>query len=316
MQKDLKGKAIALAIKKVSKGLIQKYGLSPTMRLIQVGEDPASSYYVQSIINASSPLGCKAELLSLPKTTSQQDLISVIQAANEDSNVHGIMLQKPLPKTMDDGCVNMSIDPNKDIDALHPLNLGKILIQADGFLPNTTAAVYYTLKYYDIDPMGKNVVVLGRSNVVGKPLANMLLWKKPYANATVTVCHSRTRNLKEICQRAEILIAAIGKPNFVSSDMVKDGAVLIDVGINEHIQPDGSSIYVGDIDYDACYEKALAITPVPGGIGRITTSLLYLNLVKASLIANNVNINIDEYIALNFSENKRNNNLMFGRNDE
>jgi methylenetetrahydrofolate dehydrogenase (NADP+)/methenyltetrahydrofolate cyclohydrolase len=141
--------------------------------------------------------------------------------------------------------------------------------------------------------------------VVGKPLANMLLWKKPYANATVTVCHSRTSNLKEICLNAEILIAAIGKANFVSADMIKAGAVLIDVGINEMIQPDGSSIYVGDIDYEACYEKALAITPVPGGIGRITTSLLYLNLVKASLIAKKVNKNVDEYIDLIFGENQK-----------
>ncbi|MCB5270820.1 MAG: bifunctional 5,10-methylenetetrahydrofolate dehydrogenase/5,10-methenyltetrahydrofolate cyclohydrolase [Candidatus Cloacimonetes bacterium] len=305
MQKELKGKAIALAINKVSKALIQDYDLSPTMRLIQVGEDPASSYYVQSIVSTASRLGCTAELLILPNTASQDELLKAIQAANEDSNVHGIMLQKPLPKTMNDSQINMSIDPDKDIDALHPLNLGKILMQEDGFLPNTPAAVYYTLKYYDIDPMGKNVVVLGRSNVVGKPLANMLLWKKPYANATVTVCHSRTSNLKEICLNAEILIAAIGKANFVSADMIKAGAVLIDVGINEMIQPDGSSIYVGDIDYEACYEKALAITPVPGGIGRITTSLLYLNLVKASLIAKKVNKNVDEYIDLIFGENQK-----------
>lgn len=305
MQKELKGKAIALAIKKVSKALIVDYDLSPSMRLIQVGEDPASSYYVENIINTASRLGCKAELLTLPSTASQEELLFAIQAANEDSKVHGIMLQKPLPKTMNDSQINMSIDPDKDIDALHPLNLGKILMQEDGFLPNTPAAVYYTLKYYDIDPMGKKVVVLGRSNVVGKPLANMLLWKKPYANATVTVCHSRTRNLKEICQNADILIAAIGKANFVSPDMIKAGAVLIDVGINESVQPDGSSIYVGDIDYEACYEKALAITPVPGGIGRITTSLLYLNLVKASLIAKKVNKNVDEYIDLIFGENQK-----------
>lgn len=305
MQKELKGKVISLAIKKVVKALVQEFDLTPTMRLIQVGEDPASSFYVHSILSAASNLGCKDELISLPKTASEQDLLSAIQAANADSNVHGIMLQKPLPKTMNDSLINMSIDPDKDIDALHPLNLGKILMQEDGFLPNTSAAVYYTLKYYDIDPAGKNVVILGRSNVVGKPLANMLLWKKPYANATVTVCHSRTRNLKEICQKASILIAAIGKPNFVTPDMIKDDAILIDVGINESIQPDGRSIYVGDIDYDACYEKALAITPVPGGIGRITTSLLYLNLVKASLIAKKINKNVDEYIDLKFSENHK-----------
>lgn len=305
MQKELRGKPIALAINRVTNTLVKKYDLCPTMRLIQVGEDSASSYYVQSIVNKAANLGCKTELLSLPKTASEEELSAAIKIANEDSNIHGIMLQKPLPKTMHDGIINMSIDPDKDIDALHPLNLGKILMQEDGFLPNTPAAVYYTLKYYDIDPMGQNVVILGRSNVVGKPLANMLLWKKPYANATVTVCHSRTRFLKEICRDADILIVAIGKPNFVSPDMIKDGAVLIDVGINEIIQADGSSIHVGDIDYAACYEKALAITPVPGGIGRITTSLLYLNLAKANLIAMNMNKNVDEYIDLIFVENQK-----------
>jgi methylenetetrahydrofolate dehydrogenase (NADP+)/methenyltetrahydrofolate cyclohydrolase len=305
MQKELKGKPIALAINKVSKALIAEHNLKPKMLLIQVGDDPASSYYVQSIITTAGRLGCQAELVTLAADCTQSELIATINAANSDPAVHGIMLQKPLPKSMDDTAVNMQINPDKDIDALHPLNLGKILMEEDGFLPNTPAAVYYTLKYYQIDPMGKNLVILGRSNVVGKPLANMLLWKRDSANATVTVCHSRTQNLAAICQKADILIAAIGKAEFVGADMIKEDAILIDVGINEKKMDDGSVGYVGDIDYKACYDKALAITPVPGGIGRITTSLLYLNLVKANLITEKINKSIDEYINMIFRENQK-----------
>nr|MDK2851119.1 methylenetetrahydrofolate dehydrogenase / methenyltetrahydrofolate cyclohydrolase [Candidatus Cloacimonadota bacterium] len=304
MQKLLKGKPIALAINKVSKSLIAEYNLDPKMLLIQVGDDPASSYYVQSIIKMAEHLDCKAELLTLSAKSSQQDLIKTIKEANADPAIHGIMIQKPLPKSMDDSYINMCINPDKDIDALHPLNLGKILIEEDGFLPNTPAAVYYTLKYYQIETIGKHIVILGRSNVVGKPLANMLLWKRPSANATVTVCHSRTTNLAAICKNADILIAAIGKAEFVGPDMVRDGAILLDVGINEKKKDDGSIGYVGDIDFNSCYSKAAAITPVPGGIGRITTSLLYLNLVKSNLIAKNINKTIDEYLNMIFSENQ------------
>ncbi|MDI3503247.1 MAG: methylenetetrahydrofolate dehydrogenase / methenyltetrahydrofolate cyclohydrolase [Candidatus Cloacimonadota bacterium] len=305
MDKILKGKAIAVAINQASKALIEEFDLQPKMRLIQVGEDPASSYYVQSIIKNAAKLGCAVELMSLDKDCSQDELLRIIKVANSDPHIQGIMLQKPLPKRFDDSLINISIHPDKDIDALHPLNLGKILIEEDGFLPNTPAAVFYTLKYYRIDPQGKNLVILGRSNVVGKPLANMLLWKKPYANATVTVCHSRTENLKEICQGADILISAIGRAHFVTPDMIKDGVILIDVGINKFTQADGSISYVGDVDYDACYNKASALTPVPGGVGRITTSLLYLNLVRASLIDRKVNKNVDEYIDLVFNAKRK-----------
>ncbi len=305
MKKELKGKAITLAINKVSRAIIAEYSLKPRMQLIQVGEDSASSFYVHSILKKATQLGCEAELISLPQDACQDTLLNQIQNANSDPAIHGVMLEKPLPPGMDDSLINMSIDPDKDIDALHPLNLGKILMEEEIFVPNTAEAVYCTLKYYGIDPMGKNLVILGRSNVVGKPLANMLLWKRPYANATVTVCHSRTANLAEICRRADILISAIGKAHFVGPDMIKDGAILIDVGINEQKAPDGSISYVGDIDFNACYDKALAITPVPGGIGRITTSLLYLNLVRANLLALKVNKNVDEYIDMIFSENHK-----------
>jgi methylenetetrahydrofolate dehydrogenase (NADP+) / methenyltetrahydrofolate cyclohydrolase len=303
MEKVLAGKAIALAINKVSKFLISEYHLQPRMLLIQVGEDPASSYYVQSIINTANKLACQAELMSLPAHSSPQDLLTAIAKANEDPAVHGVMIQKPLPKGFDDTQINLSVNPDKDLDALHPLNLGKIMMEADGFLPCTPAAVYYTLMYYGIDPVGKNLVILGRSNVVGKPLANMLLWKK--MNATVTVCHSRTKDLADICRNADILISAIGIANFLKADMVKENAILIDVGINELVSEDGSSSYVGDIDYNACYDKALAITPVPGGIGRITTSLLYLNLIQATMLAEGINKSVDEYIGIIFSENHK-----------
>lgn len=301
MEKVLSGKPIALAIKRVSKTLIAELGLKPKMLLIQVGEDPASSYYVQSIIATAAKLGCEAELLSLAADSSEQDLLKVINTANADSTVNGIMLQKPLPKGFNDTAINFSINPDKDIDALHPVNLGKILMETDGFVPCTSLAVYYTMKYYGINPEGKKLVILGRSNVVGKPLANMMLWKK--VNATVTVCHSHTANLADICREADILISAIGRANFVKADMVKENAILLDVGINEIIGSGGDSSYVGDIDYNACYDKALGITPVPGGIGRITTSLLYLNLIKAAMLAHRINKSVDEYIDVIFSEN-------------
>lgn len=305
MPKELSGKAIALAINKASKTLVAEHGLKPRMLLIQVGEDPASSYYVQSILNTAPKLGCEANLLTLAADCGQQQLLEIVEQANRNPEVHGIMIQKPLPSNIDDSVINMSVNPDKDLDALHPVNLGRILMENEAFLPCTPAAVYYTLKYYGIDPRGKNTVILGRSNVVGKPMANMLLWKRPYANATVTICHSQTANLADICRNADILISAIGRANFVNADMVADGAILIDVGINEIRKADGSTGYVGDIDYDACASKAGAITPVPGGIGRITTSVLYLNLVKSSMIAAGINKIVDEYIDVIFSENQK-----------
>lgn len=163
--------------------------------------------------------------------------------------------------------------------------------------------------------MGKNLVILGRSSVVGKPLANILLWKKAFTNATVTVCHSKTNNLKDITRNADILIAAIGKSNFVGSDMVKENAILLDVGINEIINEEGKSKYVGDVDYNSCLDKAIAITPVPGGIGRITTSVLFLNLIKACFVQIGVNKTIDEFITFIFNANQEDKNQMFGRND-
>ncbi|MBP7309855.1 MAG: bifunctional 5,10-methylenetetrahydrofolate dehydrogenase/5,10-methenyltetrahydrofolate cyclohydrolase, partial [Candidatus Cloacimonetes bacterium] len=250
---------------------------------------------------SGSKLGCETTLSALPHDATQAQLAALIEAANADPLISGIMLQKPLPRSFDEPFINSLISPDKDLDAIHPLNLGHIMAESDGFLPCTPAAVLFLMKYYGIDPSQGNTVILGRSNVVGKPLANMLLWKKPFANATVTICHSRTPELRRITQNADILIAAIGKPNFINAEMIKENSILIDVGINEVKSPEGKSSFVGDIDYNSCFSKVLAITPVPGGIGRITTSMLYLNLVKASLRSQGINKFIDEYIDLIFS---------------
>lgn len=303
--KVLSGKPVANRINSVCKQLIADYSLVPHMLLIQIGSDPASSYYVQSIVASGAKLGCLCTLETLPPSTTQAELLTVINIANHDPNIHGIMIQKPLPRHIDDNSVNIAIAPSKDLDCLHPENLGRIMLEVDGFLPCTPAAVMYCLHFYNIDPEGKNLVIVGRSNVVGKPLANMLLWKKAFANATVTVCHSRTVNLSSITASADIIITAIGKANFLTGAMVKENAIIIDVGINEVQDQAGNSTYVGDAEYNSCYDKALAITPVPGGIGRITTSVLYLNLIKACLDQQNANKTIDEYIALIFSANSK-----------
>jgi methylenetetrahydrofolate dehydrogenase (NADP+)/methenyltetrahydrofolate cyclohydrolase len=303
MDKILSGKPVAALINKATKKLIADYSISPQLLLIQLGNDPASNYYVQSIVTNGKKLGCSTELLQLPINTDEEELQSVIYQANVNPAIHGIMIQKPLPNHISDNAINFIINPDKDLDCLHPVNLGKIMMEADGFLPCTPAAVYYLMRYYNIDPIGKNVVILGRSNVVGKPMANILLWKKAFANATITVCHSRTAQLSQITGSADILISAIGKANFVTAGMIKDNSVLLDVGINEVTDADGNLSYAGDVSYNDCLDKALAITPVPGGIGRITTSVLYLNLVKACLDQQGVNKTIDEYITLIFNAN-------------
>ncbi|OQC06501.1 MAG: Bifunctional protein FolD protein [Candidatus Cloacimonetes bacterium ADurb.Bin089] len=302
MEKVLSGKPVAQLINKACKDLISSYNLKPQLVLIQAGNDPASTYYVQSIINSGKKLGCSCELKTLPETVTEQELLAVLEEANQKKEVQGIMLQKPLPAHINDRVINSAINPAKDLDCLHPLNLGKMMLEEDCLLPCTPAAVLFCMRYYGILPQGKKTVILGRSNVVGKPLANILLWKRPFANATVTVCHSKTDNLGEYVKEADILVAAIGKAEFVTPDMIKEKAIILDVGINERQPANGETIYVGDVNYNLCYDKALAITPVPGGIGRITTSILYLNLVIACLKVQNINKSIDEFMDFIFGE--------------
>jgi methylenetetrahydrofolate dehydrogenase (NADP+)/methenyltetrahydrofolate cyclohydrolase len=301
MDKQLTGKPVALQLKNFVKSTIEKESLKPTMALIQLGNDPASEFYVENIIKNGAKLGCQIDLITLPIDTNQSDLADRIIELNEDDNYHGIMIQKPLPRHIDDTEINSLVSPNKDIDSLNPVNLGKIILEADGFLPCTPFAVWLMMQYYGIDPQGKKLVILGRSAVVGKPLANILLWKKPFANATVTICHSKTKDIELFTREADIVISAIGVPHFVKPDMIRDGAILIDVGINEVSDGLGGTKYVGDIDFNGCFDKALAITPVPGGVGTVTTAVLMANLVKASLGHKYPNKKIDGFFDLIFN---------------
>jgi len=303
MEKVLSGKPVAQLINRTCINLITRYELKPQMVLIQVGNDPASTYYVQSIINSGGKLGCLTQLKILSDNISENELLAIIDEANHNPDVNGIMVQKPFPKHIKESKVNSAVNPEKDLDALHLLNLGKIMLEEEGFLPCTPAAVLFCMFYYGIETQGKHIVILGRSSVVGKPLANILLWKRTFANATVTICHSKTNNLAEFTTQADILITAMGKANFVTPDMIKENTIILDVGINDIILSNGETGYTGDVNYNLCYNKALAITPVPGGIGRITTSVLYLNLVNACLKSRNLYKSIDEYIKLIFMDN-------------
>ncbi len=302
MEKVLSGKPIATLIRSFVSQSCQALDPRPAMALLQIGSDPAADYYVQSIIKNGAKLGCDVRLESLPITISEAELLQRIQIANQDPAIHGIMLQKPLPRHIDDALVGQTISPDKDIDCLNPVNLGRIMADLPGLLPCTAAAVYILLRYYQIPVQGRKVVILGRSTIVGKPLANILLWKRDSANATVTVCHSRSENLNEITSGADILVAAIGKASFVTAPLVKENSVLIDVGINEVLAADGKAVYVGDIDYNSCYHKALAITPVPGGIGTVTSALLFLNLLQAYLNRDGANKSIDDFLPLIFDD--------------
>lgn len=302
MEKILSGKPIAARIRKTLNQIIAKNSLTPCMKLIQVGSDPASEFYIKNIVRQGEKLGCRIVLIELPRQASEDELLEHIESANNDSSVHGIMVQKPLPEHIDDNVVGSGISLYKDIDCLNPANLGKIMLQEDGLLPATPFAVLCTMLYYTIPVEGSHVLIIGRSNIVGKPLANMLLWKKNYANASVTVCHSRSRKLSDLTRSADIVIAALGKAEFVSADMIKENCIIIDVGINEKIDAEGNSQYVGDVDYNSCYDKAMAITPVPGGIGSVTTSLLFLNLCKACLAGDGINKSVDDFLALIFND--------------
>ena len=248
-------------------------------------------------------LGITVHMHSLDANLTQDDLIDMIKDMNTDNAIDGIMIQKPLPSHIDDNLVNATINPNKDLDCLSPLNLGKLVLDQAVFMPATPYAVHLLMRFYDIDPIVKELCILGRSPVVGKPLANILLGKRPYTNATLTVCHSRTRDIAHYTKRSDIIISAIGKAGFVTGDMIKDNAILIDVGINEVFDNEGKSRYVGDIDYDGCSDRASAITPVPGGIGTITTAVLLMNLLKATLLNRSSNKIIDDFDDLIFNAN-------------
>lgn len=250
-------------------------GIVPGLAVIIVGEDPASQIYVRNKAKACEELGFYSEVIRLPAHCTTDTLEQTIDRLNADPKIHGILLQLPLPKNgIDEKAILLRIDPSKDVDAFHPYNVGRISTGDYGFLPCTPAGVMELLVRSGIEVSGKNCVVIGRSNIVGKPMAMLLI----NANGTVTVCHSRTQNLKEICKNADILVSAVGKANFVTSDMVKDGAIVIDVGMNR----DTDGKLCGDVDFKNVSEKASYITPVPGGVGPMTITMLMRNTMYAA----------------------------------
>ena len=252
----------------------EKFGKAPGLAVIMVGNNPASAVYVRNKHKACAAVGMVSYEYNMPEETTEEELLEKIKELNESSEVNGILVQLPLPKHISEERIINSISPEKDVDAFHPMNTGRIFIGNYDFLPCTPAGVMELLKYYNVDISGKECVVLGRSNIVGKPMAHLLLG----ANGTVTVCHSRTKDLKEITKRADILVVAIGRANFVTEDMVKEGAVVVDVGINR--LDDGK--LCGDVEFAAVEKKASKITPVPGGVGPMTITVLLKNTLTAA----------------------------------
>ena len=276
MSKRIDGKQISLEVKERVRLGVQELaaqGVSVGLAVIIVGDDPASKIYVSNKKKACEALGIDSREFALPADTAQADLLELIDRLNKDSHINGILCQLPLPKHLDEKAVIAAISPEKDVDAFHPHNVGRIMIGDYDFVPCTPAGIMEMLAHENISVEGKNCVVIGRSNIVGKPMAMLLL----HQNGTVTICHSKTRNLKEICKTADILVAAVGKANFVTADMVKEGAVVIDVGMN---RADGK--LCGDVDFAAVEPKAAAITPVPGGVGPMTIAMLMQNTLTAA----------------------------------
>jgi methylenetetrahydrofolate dehydrogenase (NADP+)/methenyltetrahydrofolate cyclohydrolase len=259
-------------------------GIIPGLTVIIVGEDPASMSYVKSKGRACERLGIRSETIMLDESTSQKDLLAVISNLNANPKVHGILVQLPLPDQIDENAVLEAIIPEKDVDGFSPVNMGRLMAGQDCFVPATPAGIMEMLTRSNIDPAGKHAVIIGRSNIVGKPMAALLMQKRKGANATVTVCHSRTKNIGELTRLADILIVAIGKPNFIQADMVKPGAVVIDAGINrlDTLSDKRGYMLVGDVLFKEVREVASAITPVPGGVGRMTIAMLMQNTVLAA----------------------------------
>ncbi len=259
-------------------------GVVPGLAVVLVGDDPASQVYVRKKGEMCEQLGMRSETIIMPAETTQEELLAKVAELNSDPGIHGYLVQLPLPGHIDEQAVIDAIDPSKDVDCFHPSNVGRMLIGDPDFLPATPAGVQQMLVRSGVDTAGKHVVVVGRSNIVGKPMAAMMMQKGPGADSTVTVVHSRTEGLADITRSADILIVAIGRPRFITADMVREGAVVIDVGTNrveDPTHPKGSRL-VGDVDFEAVREKASYITPVPGGVGPMTICMLMANAVRAA----------------------------------
>ncbi|MEW6501717.1 MAG: bifunctional methylenetetrahydrofolate dehydrogenase/methenyltetrahydrofolate cyclohydrolase FolD [Thermodesulfobacteriota bacterium] len=260
-----------------------KHNVVPGLVTILVGEDPASQSYVTAKNKTAHALGIHSEQVTLPADTSEADLLKIVEKYNKDPKINGILVQLPLPKHINETNVLYAIDPEKDVDGFHPVNVGKMVLGEQCYLPCTPHGILELLKRSGVQTKGAEVVVIGRSNIVGKPIANLMLQKREAGDATVTLCHTRTKDLAGHCKRADIIIAAVGVPKMVTADMVKDGVVIIDVGVNRiGMSESGKAILAGDVDFDAVKEKASFITPVPGGVGPMTITMLMKNTVQAA----------------------------------
>lgn len=283
MAKIIDGKAVSAKVKeqvrKEAETLREK-GIEIGLAVVIVGDNPASRVYVNNKKKACAEVGFNSYEYALPEETTEAELLELVEKLNSDGKVNGILVQLPLPKHINENAIINAIRPDKDVDAFHPENVGHIMIGDFSFLPCTPAGVMELIAETGVDVCSKNCVVIGRSNIVGKPMAMLLLHK----NGTVTICHSRTKNLAEICSNADILVAAVGKASFVTPDMVKEGAVVIDVGMNRNTE----GKLCGDVDYAACFDKAGYITPVPGGVGPMTIAMLMRNTLTAAKIKNNM----------------------------
>jgi methylenetetrahydrofolate dehydrogenase (NADP+) / methenyltetrahydrofolate cyclohydrolase len=285
--KIIDGKQVAADIRvelKAEVATLKEQGVVPGLGVILVGEDPASNSYVTAKERTCEELGIYSDDNRLPAETSQDDLMQLIGKMNADPKINGILVQLPLPKHMNESEVLFAIDPAKDVDGFHPVSVGKMVVGEKAFLSCTPHGVLHLLLRSGVKIEGAHVVIVGRSNIVGKPLANMLIQKSPTGNATVTVCHTRTKNLADHTRQADILVAAVGRPNTITADMVKDGVAVIDVGVNRVEDATKKRGYrlVGDVDFEAVKEKASLITPVPGGVGPMTITMLMVNTVESA----------------------------------
>ena len=287
----LDGKALAEEIRgEVAMGIAemqQKHGITPGLAAVLVGDDPASAIYVRNKRRACDEVGMVSNTILLPTDSTNEQVLAQVQALNNDPRFHGILVQLPLPVQVDERLIMESLDPSKDVDGLHPFNVGKLVQGRADFVPGTPAGIQQILLRSGHDPAGANVVVCGRSDIVGKPMAILLMQRADGANATVTICHTRTKNMADITRQADILVSAIGSPNVITADMVKEGAVVIDVGINRVDDDSRKSGYrlVGDVNFEAVSEKASAITPVPGGVGPMTIAMLLVNTPTATRLS-------------------------------
>ncbi|PKB71844.1 MAG: bifunctional 5,10-methylene-tetrahydrofolate dehydrogenase/5,10-methylene-tetrahydrofolate cyclohydrolase [SAR202 cluster bacterium Io17-Chloro-G6] len=289
--KILDGQTLAKEIRgEVATGVAemqQKHGVTAGLAAVLVGSDPSSAVYVRNKRRACDEVGMVSDTFELPADSTNEQVLGCVQKLNNDQRFHGILVQLPMPAQVDARLIIESLDPAKDVDGLHPFNVGKLVQGRPDFVPGTPAGIQQLLLRNGHDPAGANVVVCGRSDIVGKPMALLLMQRADGANATVTVCHTRTRNLAGITRQADILVAAIGRPNAITADMVKEGAVVIDVGINRVDDASRKRGYrlVGDVDFEAVLEKAMAITPVPGGVGPMTVAMLLVNTLTATRIS-------------------------------